>query len=286
MNSQPPTPPPGLAYLLLKNSLKLFGKPWRQLPPEEQEAARREAEEEYRLQQLVMQTEEAAGVFVAPTLPAQAIGMIRQRFADQESFGREMAAHGLNEATLRQAIAEELRVEAALSIVGQRGGTPDEEEVAAFYQKDPARFHIPERRAARHILITINDDFPDNSRQRARSRIEEVHDQLIAGPDRFAELVQRYSECPSALQGGALGEVEQGKLPPPLDQALFSLGQGQCSPVVESHLGFHIVLCASIMPARHLSRQEAAAQIRRLLTRRRQQRAQREWLSRLTAQQP
>lgn len=273
---------PGLAYLLLRNSLKLFEKPWQKLADDEKATAQRESEEEYHLQRLILATDEAATVVIAPNIPSEAIGMIRQRFPDPESFEKEMLAHGLNIADLHQAISDELRVDGALSIIGQRGGKPTTEEISNYYQNHPQRFNTPELRKARHILITINDDFPDNTREQASKRIDLVKKELTATPERFEELAQRYSECPSALRGGELGEVAKGKISPALDQTLFDLKEGEISDIVESHLGFHILFCEKITPATTLTMEEATPHILQLLTRKRQHQAQKEWLKHLT----
>lgn len=275
---------PGLAYLLLRNSLKLFEKPWQRLTDKEKETAQQESEEEYQLQRLILATEEAATVVIAPTIPSEAIGMIRQRFPDSESFEKEMLAHGLDIADLHQAISDELRVDGALNIVGQRGGQPSPEEITAYYQENPQRFRSPEIRKAHHILITINDDFPDNTRDKARQRIEQIKKELTQAPEKFEKLVQRYSECPSALRGGELGEMPKGKLSPDLDLILFGLKEGETSDIVESHLGFHILLCKKITPATTLTPEEATPHILQLLTRKRQQQAQKAWLKQLTEQ--
>ena len=282
MTDSPANRPPGFAYLLLRNSMKLFNKPWQQLSTPEQAAAQREATEEFRLQQLVLQTDEAVGVILDPAILDQAVGLIRKRFIDPQSFANELQAHGLNEATLRQAVADELRVDGILSIIGQQGGQASEEEVADYYQTHSERFRSPELRKARHILITVNDDFPDNTRARARQRIEEVFALLEATPGRFDELVQSRSECPSVLQNGELGVVPEGKLLPPLNQALFALEAGTHSSVLESHLGFHIVRCEAVQPAATLSFAEAKPRIQALLNRKRQQVAQKKWLETLT----
>lgn len=275
------TPKPGLAYLVLKSSLKLFEKPWPQLNDSEKETAHRQAEEEYRLHQLILQSNEAAAILIAPTIPIEAMAMIRQRFPDQEAFNREMESHGLDEESLCRAIAAELRVEGALDLIGQQGGQPSPAEIESYYQQNQERFSIPETRTAHHILITINDDFPDNSREQARKRIELVQQKLAADPTRFPELVRRYSECPSALQGGMVGKLAAGKSIPVLDQTLFTLQEGELSDIIESHLGFHIILCKKITPAATLSYAEAEPHIRKLLTGKRQQQAQKEWLLQL-----
>ncbi|MDD5462304.1 MAG: peptidylprolyl isomerase [Methylococcales bacterium] len=60
------------------------------------------------------------------------------------------------------------------------------------------------------------------------------------------ELALKHSECPTALQGGVSGIVPRGKLCPELDAALFSIKAGEISEIVESEIGFHLVLCQQI----------------------------------------
>ncbi|MDH3392660.1 MAG: nitrogen fixation protein NifM [Desulfobulbaceae bacterium] len=272
---------PGLAYLLLKTSLKLFEKPWPRLSDEEKKTCRQEAEAEYRLHQLILRSDEATAILIAPTIPVEALKLIRQRFPDQESFVAEMQIHGLTEETLRMAITDELRVEGALDLIGQQGGQATVAEAEAYYHENPDRFRTPETRSAHQILITINDDFPDNTREKARQRIELVRQELTEAPERFPELVQRYSECPSALRGGVVGDLTAGQSFPVLDQTLFALKEGEISDIIESHLGFHIILCQTITPATTLSFEVAAPRIQTMLTRKRQQQAQKEWLEQL-----
>jgi peptidyl-prolyl cis-trans isomerase C len=96
-----------------------------------------------------------------------------------------------------------------------------------FYELHRERFQTPEHRAARHILITVNDDYPENARDAARARIERIAADLKGHIERFGELARRYSECPTATQDGNLGLVRPGQLFPQLDQCLFRLaGRG------------------------------------------------------------
>jgi len=270
-------------YLIFKSGLKLFQKPWQQLDAAEQERVRHEAAEEFRLQQLVLNSDEAAKVTVEQSTVAGAVALIRQRYNDEQGFLDDLRAQGLDEATLHASLADELRVDAVLSLVGGRAGTASEAEVADFYAANRGRFEIAEIRKVRHILITLNDDFPENTRKSAWARIKELQGLLRSAPEKFIELAQQYSECPSALRQGELGEVAHGHLFPTLDQALFRLAEGEISDIVETHLGFHLILCEQIKPARTLSFEEAAPRIATLLSAKKQRQRQQQWLAELTA---
>lgn len=134
-----------------------------------------------------------------------------------------------------------------------------------FYRLNPERFERPERRTLRHILITF--DTSQEQRQ-ARSRLTELAAHLRTGAD-FADLALRHSHCPTALEGGLVGSVPRGQLFPPLDKALFALGVGELSNVVETEIGLHLVRCDAILPQDIIPFDQVRPRILAALTRQR-----------------
>lgn len=187
-----------------------------------------------------------------------------------------LARAGLDGAQLRRAVAAELRVAAVLEQV-VADAEPDEAALRALYEQNRERFVAPERREVFHILITVNDDYPDNRREPARKRIMALARQLAQGGD-FGELALRHSECPSAVEAGRLGVVVAGQLYPELDEKLFVLQQGEISTVVESPLGFHLLRCGTIEAARSLAWDEVKPSLSRRIAERARRRRLQEWL--------
>jgi peptidyl-prolyl cis-trans isomerase C len=134
-------------------------------------------------------------------------------------------------------------------------------------------------REACHLFISINPDYPENTRETAFSRMQELSTKLQKKPHKFAELALKHSECPTALQGGVLGLVPRGKLYPELDAVLFKIKAGEISEIVESEIGFHLVLCKQIQRAETLSLQKATPKIRQLMKERMRRTCQRAWLA-------
>jgi len=173
-------------------------------------------------------------------------------------------------------------VDTVLELVGSRAPNASEVEIGIYYHLHPEQFQKPELREACHIFISINPDYPENSRERALERIAEIRAKLLKKPHKFADLALKHSECPTALQGGGLGLVPRGKLYPELDAALFSMKAGEISEVLESEIGYHVLLCKQIQKAETLSLQKASPKIRQFMKERAKRTCQRAWIANLS----
>ena len=57
----------------------------------------------------------------------------------------------------------------------------------------------------------------------------------------FNRMAQQFSKAPGAQQGGNLGWIKQGQLPPALDNILVTLDQEQVSQPLRTQSGYHIL---------------------------------------------
>jgi peptidyl-prolyl cis-trans isomerase C len=270
-----------LAYLELKTAQNLFGKSPAELAAEERAQVRQQADRQYSLEARVLHAPEAGDAMVPQVSLQAAFEEIHQRYANADEFRADLARNGLDHDSFMGALERELRVEAILEKVGARATQVAEIDVDLYYHYHPDQFRRPETRRARHILITINPAMPDNTTEAARARIEAVAARLNKSLKRFDEQALKHSECPTAMQGGVLGDVPQGQLYPELDAALFSMQAGQLSGVLESPLGYHLLLCEAITPERILSLNQARVPIREMLEKRRKRICQQAWLKQL-----
>ena len=251
-------------------------------------AAEAQAQRTFALERLVLGSDEAAEVVIAAGGVEQSLAAIAARFETPEAFHADLARNGLDAAGLRHALRRELAFDAVMQRVGSRHSAVTDTDVQRFYELHAERFRTPERRRARHILITVNADYAENTRDAAHARATTLAAELQAAGDgtpaqRFARLAHRHSECPTAMEGGALGDIVRGQLFPEVDAALFALPAGSISTPVESQMGFHILLCEGIEPARALPFRQVRARIRAALERRRRRAAQKAWLDSIAA---
>jgi peptidyl-prolyl cis-trans isomerase C len=118
---------------------------------------------------------------------------------------------------------------------------PDEEICRRYYDRNGARFRSPDIYEASHILFAAL--LADGEvHARARDKAAAVLAELRERPERFAELAQTHSRCPSAAQGGNLGQITQGQTTSEFDKALTLLKPGQiCAEPVATRYGFHLI---------------------------------------------
>lgn len=269
------------AYTLLRAALNLFQKPPTELNPSQLDKANQQALREFDIESRVLKSNEAAAVIVTDQELNLAFSEVRNRFEDDEHFDQALQNHGLSNDSLRAALARQCKVNAVLEKIASRSPKVSDVEVGIYYHSHPEKFRRPEQRLARHILISINPDYPENTREAALQRINEIAEILKRKPHKFADLAMKYSECPTALQGGELGAIVAGKLYPELETALFNLKSGQLSKVVETEIGFHLIQCLKIIPTETLSLQKTAPKIRQLMQERHRRTCQKAWIASL-----
>ena len=268
-------------YALLRAALALFKKTPDELQAAELRQAEVQASNEFKIESRILNAPEAGAVIISDKELQDSYQEIRDRYEDDESFFSDLEKNHLDKDSLHTALYRQCRVNVVLELIGSRAPSVSEVEVGIYYHLHAEQFNRPELREACHIYISINPDYPENTRETAFSRMQEISAKLQKKPYKFAEFALKHSECPTALQGGVLGTVPRGKLYPELDAVLFSIKEGQISEIVESEIGFHLVLCKQIQKAETLSLQKATPKIRQIMNERSRRTCQRAWLASL-----
>src|SRR5215831_4768197 len=172
-----------------------------------------------------------------------------------QAYYKEHLAQYMNPETARLQYAE-LRLEA---LAAQQ--ELSDADLHAAYEKAKSRLEVPEKRHARHILITGKDDAA------ALAQAQQVLAQVKSGKD-FGELAKQYSQDPgSAQNGGDLGWAERSAFVKPFADALFGMKVGEIAGPVKTQYGYHIIRLDEIQAGKGKSFEEARpeleAQVRR-----------------------
>ncbi len=117
---------------------------------------------------------------------------------------------------------------------------PDETACQRYFDTHRERFSEPTRLRVRHILLPAA---PEDAKARdAHYRLgEKLLKELKEHPERFTDLAQRHSACPSRDEGGELGWLTSGQTVTELDQALQRLPVGLHERPLASRYGWHLV---------------------------------------------
>lgn len=277
--------PASIQYRLLRIATEQFGSAPAALDEDQYRQVRSIAAKEYLIEQAVLSSPEAADIVVPQSQVDRAVHQIADRYGDEETFFEELADNNLRLTDLRVALERELRVEAVLALIASRAPRVEDTEVNLFYYMNREKFNRPELRTARHILVTVNPDFPENTREEAENRLLKIRQRVVKKPARFAEQALKHSECPSSLQGGLLGDVKSDTLYPELGAVLFQMQPGEVSDIVESPVGLHLLFCEAILPAGIAPLKEILDKLREQLQEKQGKKFTRRWIQGLLREQ-
>jgi peptidyl-prolyl cis-trans isomerase C len=118
---------------------------------------------------------------------------------------------------------------------------PDDETCRRYFEHNSARFRSSDIYEVSHILFTA---LPADREAYAQAYADAaaVLAKLQENPQCFAELARAYSRCPSAEQGGNLGQIMRGQTTPEFERALVAIAPGElCVEPVATRYGFHII---------------------------------------------
>ncbi len=137
-----------------------------------------------------------------------------------------------------------------------------EKELKDYYKNHISEFKVPIKIRARHILIRTNGNKEHD--KKALKKAEEILKKLKNGAN-FVEMAKKYSEGPSAKNGGDLGYFTKGQMVPAFDKAAFSLKKGEISGIVKTQFGYHIIKVIDIKKAHTKTFNQAKKEIEKKL---------------------
>lgn len=178
-----------------------------------------------------------------PDISAEEVEAAVQRLIDQEGGRAAFFAHaGLTEADepmVRQEVAAGLRVDRLMSEVWGVESPADEaareEAERAFYENHLADYMGPEEVRALHLFKQVEKV---EDRESCYEMMRGWRREARSGGD-FAELALAHTDKEDKQVD--LGFFRRGEFMEEFDLIVFSLEEGEVSPVFASHWGFHLV---------------------------------------------
>jgi len=134
-----------------------------------------------------------------------------------------------------------------------------DEELRAYYNEHIEVYRIQNRVRVNHILFKTIGK-TDAEVEEIRKKAEEVLKKARHGA-KFEDLAKQYSEDTTKDKGGDLGWIVQGQTVPEFEKAAFTLPPGSISDLVRTQYGFHIIKVMEHQAARTQSFEEVRGSI-------------------------
>jgi len=197
-----------------------------------------------------------------------------------EDFSMALLKEGLSEAEFRNKIKEQIL---RFRLISREIGSKIiilEDRIQEYYQKNKHKFQKTEGVHLAHILLAVSEKTSPEEIARQKKKAEELLGRLKKGED-FAELARKFSQDPSATQGGDLGMFVSEEIEPALQKVISVLKPGEFSSVIQSPNGWQIVKLIDIKGAKEDSFDEVKRRIQEQLFQEEVDQRFAEWLQKL-----
>lgn len=217
---------------------------------------------------LVQEEARRQGVVVSDEEVRQEVDrMIQEQYSSEQAFLETLDYYGMTRVDVEAQWRVYLAARKMLLPQIQVG----DDEIESYFEAHRDEFDEQEAVRLRHILA--------GSEEEARQILAE----LRAGAD-FAALAREKSlDKATASEGGDMGLVGRGQLPPELEDTAFTLPVGEWSDPVEAADGFHILQVLERREAREVSLEEVRDRVVERLQEEKLAEMYPEWLSSLRA---
>jgi foldase protein PrsA len=147
------------------------------------------------------------------------------------------------------AVARDAVVRERLAAALLKSSTPSEADLQGYYQQNLGTFQTSH---AAHILVADE------------GLALQIKGDLVAHPDKFAELAKRYSmDTSNKDTGGDLGAQPRGTFVKEFDDAIFAAQAGQLIGPVKTQFGYHVI---KVLELTNESFEQARSQILTMLS--------------------
>lgn len=118
---------------------------------------------------------------------------------------------------------------------------PDEDSCRRYYENNRKKLRTADLFEPAHILLQAHQD-DRAGYEKCRKEACALIAHLAERPGDFDRIARDRSDCPSASEGGRLGQITRGQTTPAFEQAMIALGPGEMTlEPVETPYGFHII---------------------------------------------
>jgi peptidyl-prolyl cis-trans isomerase SurA len=226
-----------------------------------------------------LQQAEREKVVVEDAELAESLGDIMKKLKakDDTEFEAMIKTQGLTLEGVKKRLREQLMVQRVVRRKVALRISVTEQEIDKYLVENREKLETGLTFGARLILVMPDQAKGEEGWTAARLRADEIYGHLLEGQD-FIELAKKYSDDPSAKDGGSLGNLKRGELAQDIEDAILRLSPGEASTPFRSPIGYHLFRLDSRDALTGDSLVQVRGQIREILYRQKYDTRLKDWL--------
>jgi peptidyl-prolyl cis-trans isomerase SurA len=198
---------------------------------------------------------------------------------DMEALEKLMATQGVDPVEFKDNLKKRSLREQVLGREVYSRLTISGDDISKYYDEHKEDFNRPEQVAISEILISTDGKDPallPSLEAKAQEALKKAR-----GGEKFDELAKKYSDGPTAKDGGGLGFFPRGKMVKQLEDVAFQLRRGQISDIIKTRYGFVILRVDEKYAAGIQKLETVSDEIHRILAQQRAQPAIQDYMKKL-----
>jgi len=219
-------------------------------------------------EELVYQEAQRRKMSVLPAKLQRAEADFRKQFETPQAYNALLQSefHG-SQKLLRTKIERSLLIEALLKSEIDRKSAVSVAEARAFYDKNPARFQVPESFTFQTISFIPPEKATPQQLKEAAKRAQDALKQAKAAKtdEEFGMLAEKISEDDYRVMMGQHKPIPRDQLAPQVVKALLAMKPGDVSDVIQVEPAFTILRLNTHTPAGKAKFQDVRAQLQKEL---------------------
>jgi peptidyl-prolyl cis-trans isomerase SurA len=166
--------------------------------------------------------------------------MARENGLAFEDMPEALAADGIDYRLFREQLRDEITVEQLRRIQVAQSIDVSEREIEQCILDLEGNVVVNSDYNLSHIMLSFPEDANADTVAAAEEKINEIYQQVADGAD-FRELAARYSDGPTALEGGSLGWRKGDQVPTLFTNVLPDMAAGDVSKPFRAANSFHLI---------------------------------------------
>jgi parvulin-like peptidyl-prolyl isomerase len=168
-------------------------------------------------------------------------GMLAQRKSSMDDLLKSLTREGKSLESVKKDIKNQMTRMRLLRREVQSKIIVSDEEIGDYYNKNRQDYEGKEAVRIKKILLPLPAKANKATRAKVKDEANKLRKRIING-EPFEMIAATHSQGPEASRGGDIGFVEKGVILPQLEAVAFSLPVGKVSEVIETDIGFHIII--------------------------------------------